>query len=75
MIDCEPRSEKSLADPLRESPAGQVQNKFPESANSSQSPAEMTALKRSFPPPDLRCKTFRSPLSGRFRAHPCVPAA
>jgi hypothetical protein len=31
MIDCEPRSEKSLADPLRESPAGQVENEFPES--------------------------------------------
>jgi len=32
-------------------------------------PAEMTAAKRSFPPPDLRCGTFRFPLTGRFRAH------
>jgi hypothetical protein len=30
VIDCEPRSEKSLADPLRECPAGQVQNRFRE---------------------------------------------
>lgn len=32
-------------------------------------PAEMTAAKRSFPPPDLRCGTFRFPIRGRFRAH------
>jgi hypothetical protein len=34
VIDCEPRSEKFLADPLRECPAGQVQNRFRESVES-----------------------------------------
>lgn len=70
MIDCEPRSEKTLADPLRESPASQVQNKFPESARNGNSTDQIADRKADVVARDASATRHDRPLTGSPREFP-----